>query len=108
VARSGFKSRVWKRNSLKECCYCREPLSLKDATVEHIIPKAYGGTDSAKNTALACQLCNTARGDLFDMAKVERNRARTARRKGIENLKPLDPHWRVVKMWQLFNEGNHA
>lgn len=33
------------------------------ATVEHLIPKAHGGTDAWSNIVMACKACNNARGD---------------------------------------------
>ena len=52
------------------CCYCgRKTLlvaSHKDsgllATIEHIIPRSWGGPNRRNNLALACQRCNSNRG----------------------------------------------
>ena len=48
----------WKR----KCAYCgstKVPLQ-----VEHIVPRANGGTDRASNLTVACEPCNTAKGKL--------------------------------------------
>lgn len=48
----------WKR----KCAYCgstKVPLQ-----VEHIVPRANGGTDQASNLTLSCEPCNTAKGKL--------------------------------------------
>lgn len=49
------------------CCYCSEKMTLrlgrnKTATVEHILPRSYGGKDDF-NTAAACNDCNQKRGN---------------------------------------------
>ncbi len=46
---------------------CRYCLALQRYTllvleIEHIIPKAGGGTDDEENLWLACRLCNNAKG----------------------------------------------
>jgi hypothetical protein len=54
--------REWEREQElpKECVFCRSPLDL---TTDHLIPKSRGGDDSADNVVLACQPCNTSRGE---------------------------------------------
>lgn len=47
------------------CEYCRMHQSLQGATfhIEHIVPQAAGGSDSADNLALACPSCNLGKSD---------------------------------------------
>jgi hypothetical protein len=54
--------REWEREQElpKECVFCRLP---SDLTTDHLIPKPRGGDDSADNVVLACQSCNTSKGD---------------------------------------------
>ncbi len=54
--------REWEREQQlpKNCVYCN---STKNLTTDHLIPRNRGGDDSADNVALACQLCNTSRGE---------------------------------------------
>lgn len=40
------------------------PLTL--ATIEHIVPKAHGGTDAIANIAIACARCNVGKGHRLD------------------------------------------
>ncbi len=40
------------------CFYCFNPLKLKDSTVDHIIPKSEGGTDTMTNKVVSCSSCN--------------------------------------------------
>ena len=55
----------------RECAYC----SKKDIPlqIEHIIPKAKGGSNSVANLTLACQKCNQAKGSrsLEEFAKLD-------------------------------------
>ncbi|HEU5227793.1 MAG TPA: RNA-guided endonuclease IscB [Ktedonobacteraceae bacterium] len=46
----------------RACVYCQaKHLPLQ---VEHIVPRAKGGTNSVRNLCLACEACNTAKGTL--------------------------------------------
>jgi 5-methylcytosine-specific restriction endonuclease McrA len=56
------------------CFYCSVRLSFPkrskkrqdqptDATIDHIIPKAHGGSSGRHNIVLACFACNNERGD---------------------------------------------
>jgi 5-methylcytosine-specific restriction endonuclease McrA len=54
------RKNILRRDSYK-CAYCgRSDLPL---TIDHILPKAKGGTDSWENLICACTLCNNRKGD---------------------------------------------
>jgi hypothetical protein len=44
----------------RRCEYCKSPMDFcpDPFSVEHILPKARGGSDDNDNTALSCQGCN--------------------------------------------------
>jgi 5-methylcytosine-specific restriction endonuclease McrA len=46
------------------CVYCRSPqrLVLGPLEIDHIVPKARGGTDDEENLCLACRMCNSYKG----------------------------------------------
>ena len=44
-----------------KCWYCRFPLSLETASIDHIIPLCDGGADEYFNLALTCWRCNSAK-----------------------------------------------
>lgn len=46
------------------CAYCQSPQALMGVTfeVDHIVPEKAGGPTVSQNLALACPLCNAAKG----------------------------------------------
>ena len=54
------RKNILRRDSYK-CAYCgRSDLPL---TIDHVLPKARGGTDSWENLVCACTSCNNKKGD---------------------------------------------
>lgn len=54
------RKNILRRDGYK-CVYCgRGDLPL---TVDHVLPKARGGTDSWENLVCACTVCNNRKGD---------------------------------------------
>lgn len=45
------------------CCYCRRQLRRHEASVDHYLPQALGGTNHRSNLRLACKPCNGAKAD---------------------------------------------
>lgn len=43
------------------CPYCERAVTGKNATWEHIIPRAWGGQNVEPNIILACEPCNSAK-----------------------------------------------
>jgi hypothetical protein len=41
------------------CFYCGLPLTVATATLDHLVPLGWGGTQDADNLALCCHECNT-------------------------------------------------
>lgn len=44
------------------CAYCRDPLTVKTATADHVVPRAEFGLDHRNNIVAACAPCNRAKG----------------------------------------------
>lgn len=44
------------------CCYCRGLSGDQVLNIEHLIPKALGGSNRIGNLFIACRACNTAKG----------------------------------------------
>lgn len=55
-----FDDEVTKLKSDKACCYCG---GLERLTLDHLIPRMSGGSDSADNLVWACRTCNSSKGD---------------------------------------------
>lgn len=54
------RKNILRRDSYK-CSYCgRGDLPL---TIDHVVPRAKGGSDSWENLVCACTLCNNKKGD---------------------------------------------
>ena len=45
------------------CQYCGDHKTAKDLTLDHIIPRAQGGTTTAQNLVSACVKCNQRKGN---------------------------------------------
>jgi len=45
------------------CQYCGKPVSERNATVDHVIPKSQGGPWSWTNLVTCCEKCNQAKGN---------------------------------------------
>ena len=55
----------WKTREIRlhpHCWYCNAQLTMKTATIDHIVPLVDGGSDGRKNWALACSECNARKG----------------------------------------------
>lgn len=62
------KQKVAKKRQLlsiyNSCCWwCRCCLPSEKLTIEHLLPKSKGGSNSLENLRLACFQCNNSRGD---------------------------------------------
>jgi len=55
------KKSVWTRDK-GSCQYCEKKLTLKDCTIDHVIPKSKGGDHSWDNVVIACRKCNQKKG----------------------------------------------
>ena len=48
------------------CIFCKKHIKdALDLTIDHIVPKIKGGSDSIDNTALCCKNCNDEKGRLL-------------------------------------------
>jgi 5-methylcytosine-specific restriction endonuclease McrA len=47
------------------CCYfCKLRISVRQATIDHLVPRAKGGKNRESNLAAACFKCNNEKGSL--------------------------------------------
>ena len=50
-----------------KCVYCGNVYMYDELEIEHMIPKALGGSDHIRNCQLACKSCNQAKGTMTDI-----------------------------------------
>lgn len=46
------------------CPYCMKEFYLKNATIDHLVPRSRGGTSEPYNLVWACKRCNNEKGSL--------------------------------------------
>lgn len=46
------------------CPYCLEELPLKQASIDHLVPRSRGGHSDSQNMVLSCKYCNNEKGSL--------------------------------------------
>ncbi|MEH1985657.1 MULTISPECIES: HNH endonuclease [unclassified Nostoc] len=45
------------------CWWCRQNIPQQKLTIEHLLPKSRGGSNSFENLRLSCFSCNNSRGN---------------------------------------------
>ena len=62
IAESGRARQQYKIQDGR-CCWCGNPFPLSKLTRDHAIPRSLGGSTDWDNIVLACERCNSRRGD---------------------------------------------
>ncbi|HUU87885.1 MAG TPA: HNH endonuclease [Candidatus Glassbacteria bacterium] len=62
--KKALKKRLSRGKQVVQCCFCKQKMNIKSATIEHIMPLFYGGGWNIENLALSCEQCNHERGIL--------------------------------------------
>jgi len=57
-----LKIKIAKGRTQVRCCFCRKPIPIDNATLEHVLPLAFGGSWNERNLTLSCRECNADRG----------------------------------------------
>ncbi len=76
AARKRIKRKLYRIS--QHCHYCGIWLDFHDATIDHREPRVYGGSNSLKNLACACEACNKEKRDkpyAFFVAHVQQQRS---------------------------------
>jgi 5-methylcytosine-specific restriction endonuclease McrA len=68
------------------CGYCQKPLTYSEATVDHIIPHARGGSNTFDNVISACSRCNSSKVDTPALLFMLQNCEPYANKKLLERL----------------------
>lgn len=53
------------RDCGRRCVYCGTCLAIDAATLDHVYPRAHGGTSAPGNLVTACARCNRMKGDML-------------------------------------------
>jgi len=61
VGKRPSKKSIWSRDGGK-CQYCSKKLSVKECTIDHVIPKSKNGPHVWENVVIACRKCNQKKG----------------------------------------------
>lgn len=56
------RKNVWIRDEGR-CQYCTQPVSIKNFTLDHIVPRTAGGQTTWVNVVTCCATCNQKKGD---------------------------------------------
>ena len=65
------------------CQYCLKPVKYSNATREHVIPKAIGGTNDDFNIVLACRKCNSTKADIYPYMNVNGEEVKSRTLRGV-------------------------
>jgi 5-methylcytosine-specific restriction endonuclease McrA len=65
--RPAKRRRIYERDAWT-CCYCEKDLhegvaDVRQRTLDHIVPRCQGGSNSEQNLVTCCITCNSARAD---------------------------------------------
>ena len=75
------------------CQYCGESFKKSDMNIDHVVPRAQGGSTTWTNLVLACIPCNSKKGN------------RTPDQAGMKlRREPFQPHWSMVKHKRTYKQ----
>lgn len=60
---SNFSRKAVIKRDKSSCQYCGKSLSAAHVTIDHVLPRAQGGTTTFLNCVVACQTCNNKKAD---------------------------------------------
>lgn len=83
------------------CAYCGETFERRALTVDHIIPRAKGGTTTWNNTTSACFDCNSKKADMTPEEAGMRLLYKPKKPSWISPLSDVKPH-NMRKSWAHF------
>lgn len=85
-----FRRRVVFTRDNWACQYCATKLSARDATIDHVLPRAKGGKTEWKNCVTSCRPCNRWKAD------------NTLDKAGMRLISPITTPT-IVHFWDLRN-----
>lgn len=94
--RKSLRLAIYIRDGFK-CVHCQKDLRTSkpaELSVDHVVCKSHGGTDTADNLVLACTSCNAKRQDKTLLEFADRNGRRRVYRR---LLKPIAPYRAIAR-----------
>jgi hypothetical protein len=92
------RQNIFKRDGNK-CVYCGSKSRL---TIDHLIPRAKGGTNTWKNLVTCCGHCNVKKGDKYVDVFLSENRLKISHKPFkpsflyfIENMNDVNGDWKI-------------
>jgi len=83
------RKNVFERDN-NTCIYCGKKFRRQELSLEHIVPRAYGGVTEWGNVACCCSACNIFKG------------GRTPEEAGLKlHFKPYKPAWKGVPLFSI-------
>lgn len=67
------------------CFWCREQLTSRTATLDHVLPISVGGTHEDHNIVLACGPCNKIKGSIYWPLSMKGHRYRGTEAQNVPN-----------------------
>lgn len=85
---SRFRKRILYNRDNWSCQYCAKKLSIKNITIDHVVPKCMGGKTTWRNCVVCCKSCNRNKG------------SKSPQEANMRLLKsPAEP--RIIHFWNL-------
>jgi 5-methylcytosine-specific restriction endonuclease McrA len=84
------------------CAYCGKKFKKQQLTIDHINPKAYGGTKSWKNTISSCMTCNAKKADRTPEEAHMPLLFEPTEPSWFQQIKDLSEHIYIKEQWKPF------
>ncbi|MGW2818015.1 HNH endonuclease [Streptomyces sp. NPDC001415] len=92
----------------QHCTYCSQPFAtLRDATLDHVVPISLMRTWSADHLVLACRPCNTRKADRLPLSVALLLCRSAVHRAGVHGVFTV-PTWLALARLAHANQSTHA
>lgn len=93
---------IRERGAPDACAYCHVGLTDDNRTLDHVIPRARGGSNATENLVLACVKCNREKGDMSVEDYTIWKQAKVVEKAYIEKHYRVPPltHRIVIEGWE--------
>lgn len=87
------------------CAYCMQPLTEKNATIDHVLPVSKGGKTSFTNVVAACSTCNLLKGN--DHRIIPKKKPHKPEYWELVNLRKKRPFTIKHESWRPYIESHY-